>query len=215
MRPIIPALALALPLAALHAQTAVPYSGDRVRIHVTDPRMSWVFTGTLVFQDADSLTLVEQLKDGRVVDPSGAVGTAERRISVARSQVTRMEVSTGLHSTVGRGALIGAGAGAVAGLSTIAIVCASSDYECDASTGQVVAGTAYYAVAGAAAGAIGGLFRRHEKWVAAGEGPRASVLLRPSEEGTALGFAIRFCYWTGRRLSSARDGRKRYALTGT
>ncbi len=196
MRPIIPALALALPLAALHAQTAVPDSGDRVRIHVTAAGNSRQFIGTLVYQDADSVALLEPVRGGPLgassrVNPPGTPG---RHMSVSRAQLTRMEVSTGRHSSVGRGALMGGGIGVVGGaVLGVANLCSVNEsFLCFESPGQVVVVAAGTGVMGAAMGAIVGLFIHHETWVTAGEGPRASVLFRPSEEGTGIGLSIKF-----------------------
>ncbi len=199
MRPINLVLAIALPLASLKAQTTAPDSRNRVRIHFTDARTSRVVTGTLVFQDADSVTLREEVRAGPVdgssrVGPPAVRGTEERRISVSRSQVTRMEVSTGRHSRVGRGALIGAGVGVVGGaVLGVANLCSTNEsFLCFESPGQVVAVAAGTGLIGAGIGAILGVFIHHENWVTAGEGPRASVLLRPSEKGAAMGLAITF-----------------------
>lgn len=199
MRPNSLALALALPLAPLHAQTAVPDSGDRLRIHVTAAGNSRQIIGTLVFQDADSMILLEQGTNAGPVLPSSRIGSpvggvVERHVSVSRTQVTRMEVSTGRHSRVGRGALTGAGIGVVGGaVLGVANLCSVNEsFLCFESPGQVMAVAAGTGVMGAAMGAIVGMLIHHETWATASDGPRASVLLRPSDEGTSLGLAIRF-----------------------
>jgi hypothetical protein len=199
MRPLGMVLALALPQAALQAQTVAPDSGDRVRIHFADARTSRVVTGTLLFQDADSVTLLERVQAGPLV-VSSRVGAPSiqpvegRRISVLRPQISRLEVSTGRHSSAGTGAQIGAGIGVVGGVALgVASLCGNTDgMFCLDTPGQVVVLAAGTGVIGAAIGAIVGLCVQHERWVPAGDGPRASVMLLPSEKGGAVGVSIRF-----------------------
>jgi hypothetical protein len=200
MRPIgmVLVLPLALPLAALQAQTVAPDFGDRVRIHFTDARTSRVVTGTLLFQDADSVTLLEKVKAGPVMASPRAGPPAiqlieGRRVSVPRPQISRLEVSTG-HSSAGTGALIGAGIGVAGGVALgVASLCSNNDgMFCLDTPGQVVVLAAATGAIGAAIGAIVGLCVHHERWVPAGDGPRASVMLLPSETGGAVGVSIRF-----------------------
>jgi hypothetical protein len=199
MRPLGMVVALALPQAALQAQTVAPDSGDRVRIHFTDARSSRVLTGTLLFQDADSVTLLERVQAGPLV-VSSRVGAPSiqpmegRRVSVLRPQISRLEVSTGRHSSAGTGAQIGAGIGVVGGVALgVASLCSHNDgMFCLGTPGQVVVLAAGTGVIGAAIGGIVGACIHHEKWVDARGGPHASVLLLPSKTGGAVGVSIRF-----------------------
>jgi hypothetical protein len=199
MRSIGLVLSFALPMATLHAQSVAPDSGARVRIHVTDAQKSRVVTGTLLSQDADSVTLLEEARTDPVAassrfGPPGSRVTGGRRISILRPQISRLEVSTGRHSSAGAGALIGGVIGVTGGtVLGVANLCSSSDsFLCFESPGQVVALAVVTGILGAGIGAIAGAFVHHEKWVTASGGSRASMIILPSEQGAALGLSITF-----------------------
>jgi hypothetical protein len=106
-------LVFLLSAAPLAAQTAAPASGIRVRVTFSEAGTSRQVTGTLIFLDADSLAvLVAAPPAGSTMKAAPAV----QPVPLARSQVTRLDVSTGRHSSAGIGALIGAGIGVVGGV---------------------------------------------------------------------------------------------------
>ena len=103
---------LALACATLRHATgqAQPLEGQRTRISVTN-RTPSRFIGTLLQVRSDSIV----------------VQAEQQQIIIPRSQVTRVEVSRGQRSALGKGALIGALSGLLGGLVAGSVACASYD----------------------------------------------------------------------------------------
>lgn len=180
-RPVL--LALALLGSPLFAQDAPPDSGIRVRATYSAAGTSRQVTGTLITLDADSLTLL-------VAAPS------VQSVSLARSQMTRLEVSAGRHSSAGTGALIGAGIGVVGGVALgLAGQCSGDEVGwewCFDSQGYTVGFGAVFGALGAGLGAIVGAFVHHETWRSVAHPPAVGVILRPEGKRVAAGLSINF-----------------------
>lgn len=138
--------------------------GSRVRI-TTENRVT---TGTLERWTGDSL----------VFRPRGTEATA-----LPASAVERFEVSRERHSRVGRGALIGFGAGAGFGLLTGLLACSeeSCGTDSDEVTGLVTGVLVVTGAAtGAALGAVIGAFLHTERWqivpVGGADGARGAAI---------------------------------------
>ncbi len=117
--------------------------GDRVRVTAPNERVVGTFT---------------------VLKPDTLVVSVEsRRLAIPFASVTSLEVSRGQKSKSGKGALIGLGAGAAAGVVTALVGCA--DNSCDDVTGLVVlifgAGGA---LGGVLIGAVIGSFIQTDRW---------------------------------------------------
>jgi hypothetical protein len=125
--------------------------GKTVRLKTTERGARWV-RGELVSLDAESLR----------VAPEGRADTV-----VALMQVRRLDVSRGRRSRVGRGALLGTGIGAAAGLIVALIAVpseSSSDHFITTDAVRFVV-TLLGAVAGAGTGVVVGALSRAERWV--------------------------------------------------
>ena len=179
MRPItflVAVLAVA-PLTRLIAQEPPPVKvGDRVR--VTAPHED-IFRdiGTLARIDADTLV----------------VGAR----AIAVEWVTRLEVSRGQKSRVGRGAVVGGLIGGAIGLG-LAIAWVANDCEfadtsgCGSEVGIIAAGAAIVGLPGAGIGAAIGAVQRTDRWE---EVPldRLRVSFAPQRDGRfGLGLSVRF-----------------------
>jgi hypothetical protein len=147
--------------ASLKAQT-IP-SGDRVRATIemnvlvvrgagidTTVQTSRI-TGTLTQLGPDTLRIL----------PDGAQPDAPSTALVIHS-VTRLEVSEGRKSNVGKGALIGGGVGLALG-GGFALL-AASKVDTEVSTGEVLAFTGITAAVGAGIGALIGSLGGSERW---------------------------------------------------
>lgn len=162
------AFALVVPLDSM-AQSPELAVGARVR--VTSPRH---------YLNRDITTVTELRGDSMVV--TGKMGTR----TIALSNVTALDVSTGTRNNVGRYALIGLGAGALLGVTAGAT--AKDDCEDDlgfcpvpVSGGQFAAASALIGGAlGVVTGAITGSLHRTERWEKY-PGVRASIA--PSASG--------------------------------
>ena len=187
---ILVALLSATPIAA---QVASPDSGIRVRVTFSEAGASRQVTGTLIFLDADSLAV-------RVAAPSTGSTTrtapATQPVPLARSQVTRLEVSTGRHSSAGMGALIGAGIGIVGGVAVgLAGQCNGNEVGwtfCLDSQGYTVGFGAVFGALGAGLGAIVGALTHHETWRSVEQPPAVGIILHPEGDRVAAGLSIRF-----------------------
>jgi len=184
------ALLSATPLAA---QDASPDSGIRVRVTYAEAGTIRKVTGTLEFLDADSLAVL-------VADssPDSATNTdpAAHPVPLARSQVTRLEVSTGRHSSAGMGALIGAGIGVVGGVALgVAGQCNGDEVGwayCFDSQGYTVGLGAVFGALGAGLGAVIGALTHHETWRSVEHAPSVGIILRPEDNRVAAGLSIKF-----------------------
>jgi hypothetical protein len=193
MRPSGLALLIVLPIVPLQAQVAAPDSGIRVRVTFSEAGASRQVTGTLIFLDADSLAV-------RVAAPSTGSTTrtapATQPVLLARSQVTRLEVSTGRHSSAGMGALIGAGIGIVGGVAVgLAGQCNGNEVGwtfCLDSQGYTVGFGAVFGALGAGLGAIVGALTHHETWRSVEQPPAVGIILHPEGDRVAAGLSIRF-----------------------
>jgi hypothetical protein len=138
-----------------------PAAGARVRIRVSPgvepPRKGSRLTGTLTESGPDSLVLT--LPD-------------ERRVTIPRAAIRKMEVSRGRHR--GKGALVGAAVGLGVGLAVSGAAGATCDgWSCLGAGALLVVGTPVATVAGAGLGAAAG----KERWqpVEAARGPHLTV----------------------------------------
>jgi len=136
------------PILALASQARpVVAPGDRVRVTTED----WELVGTLLAQGDDSLRLQ-------------VIGEVTP-VSVARSAIKRLEISRGSHSSTGSGALIGLGAGVLAG----GALGAEANSPCDPEVfgcgpGLVVGGGLLVGAIGAGIGAVIGSLSHSEQW---------------------------------------------------
>ena len=122
--------------------------GATVRLKTTERGARWL-RGELVSLDAESLR----------VAPRGRADTV-----VAVTQVRRLDVSRGRRGQVGRGALLGTGIGAAAGLIVaLTAISPSGDHFIDPAAVRAIV-TVLGAVGGAAAGAVVGASLRDERW---------------------------------------------------
>jgi hypothetical protein len=154
--------------------------GSRVRLALAegserDSAPSGRLAGTVVRASADELWL--KVNDGRTS-------------VVPREAIERLEVSQGRRSR-GRGALIGAGLAAAAGLATTAIWSATcgSD-ECQIGTGF---GLFLYTPLAMMTGAgIGAAVPPGERWQSVPDDRRVGLRLRPERRGASVALALSF-----------------------
>ncbi len=160
MRRFLLLLLIPLSFTSLTAQDTLS-AGDKVRVTTEEERV----VGYLTAIEGDQLTL-----DASLVLPIASV--------------TRLEVNRGQKSMAGRGALIGAGAGAVAGGVTGLAVCAASScgFEADLTGVVVVVLGAGGALLGAGIGALIGSGTKVDRWETVPL-DRISVSLRPRGGG--------------------------------
>jgi hypothetical protein len=137
--------------AAMQAKTSL-HVGGKVRYKLDAPRANWR-EGELTGLDADTLRLVARDGGGR---------------AVATPQIRALQVSSGLRSNAGRGAMIGGILGATLGLG---LGFAASSDSCtgfcpapDIGAREVVAVTAILGGVGAGIGALIGATSRRDRW---------------------------------------------------
>jgi hypothetical protein len=193
-------LAAALPLAALSAQVPAPDSGARVRVRFTEAGTSRQVTGTLTFRDADSVTVVTE-KEAATAPATSRSGPrppqrspGPMRVSIPRAEISSVQVSAGRHSSVGTGALIGAGVGVAGGVTVgvLALCGNSSDFICFDNGGQVALFAGLTGAGCAAIGALVGALATHEHWVTVGDRAKLSPILVPIPHRTVAGLSIKF-----------------------
>ena len=194
MRTIAILLALAVQGTPLFAQGTLPDSGIRVRVTFSEAGASRQVTGTLMFLDADSLAVLVAAPSA---DSATKTAPAAQAVPLARSQVTRLEVSTGRHSSAGIGALIGAGIGVVGGVAMgLAGQCNGSEVGwftyCLDSQGYTVGFGVVFGALGAGLGAIVGALIHHETWRSVEHPPAVGVILLPAGDGVSAGLSIKF-----------------------
>jgi hypothetical protein len=168
-------LSLYSPLAAQSADTSTP-TALRVRIHragVTAPLI-----GGLVGSDQDSLYIDQ----------------ADGMVAVARRDVTKFEVSRGMHSNAGRGFGIGLATGAALGLVKGISIAANPDgCFCDPSPGTIAAVAGVMALPGALLGAAIGALSRSERWQKPNAGEeRFSLYMAPRRGRTVVALGMTF-----------------------
>jgi hypothetical protein len=169
-------LLMASPLAGV-AQ-AGPSVGATVRAKPTGPGARWV-QGELVALTADSVTI--------------RVHKGHDTVALATSTLARFQVSQGRSARTGKGALlglgIGAGAGLLFGLAAAADNCTGF---CEINVGpeDVLALTALGGGLGAGVGALIGAASHGERWQVAA--PRSAVRRGPTLQGAAVGLRIQF-----------------------
>lgn len=162
-----------LPILELGAQgTWAAGLGQRVR--VTTDSGAWI--GMLVQLDSTSLTL-----HGPGLSDSSAV-------TLARNRIRRLEISAGRRSNAGRGAAIGFGVGAAAGM-VLGIGCANSDGFLQCTDGEVAELTLLSGLWGAGVGALLGLVSTSERWELFGANA-ANVSL--AQHGLGLAVSLTF-----------------------
>ena len=169
------AVLLVLPLTATVAQEAPPPLEPGTRVRVTAPDID-KYDGTLQAMRGDTLT-VDTL-----------------RIAVA--SVTRLDVYRGQKSKTGKGALIGAGVGFVAGALTGLALCGERGTPCESDGSDYTAAAAVIlggggALLGAGIGAVVGSQIKGDRWE---EVPldRLQVSFVPQRDGFTLGFSVAF-----------------------
>lgn len=130
----------------------------------------------------------------RVSSESLYVESGGGTFAVARGDVTRFEVSRGMHSDAGRGFGIGLAAGAALGLITgIAYVSSPEACWCDPSPGLVAGVTAMVALPSAVLGAGIGALSHSERWRASRLPARPlSLEVMPRQGRMAVGVAMTF-----------------------
>jgi hypothetical protein len=149
-----------IPFTGLSAQA----DGTLIRIQTAARPGKWI-TGQAVGITADSIGIVP-------VKPPDT-------LRYERGELLRMDVSQGRKSNAGRGALIGSGAGLVAGLIWYATIDCTSDNPFDYACPVVATEIALIATAsGAATGAIIGAFSHRERWKGVKLGPQVSAALQ-------------------------------------
>ena len=176
MRRAAPLLAALLSLTPYAAPAQ--WAGQRVRLTTASEPARWL-AGTLVGQNADSL---------RVQAPHEIVP-----ISVARSAVVRLEISSGQRSAAGPGAVkgleFGALAGAVVALRGAGAPCAQLTTAAVCGELRTLAGAAVGGAVGAIVGAAIGSLVKTERWESASPAP-LQVAFAP--RGAALALSLPF-----------------------
>jgi hypothetical protein len=154
----------ALVLPDLHAQS----EPRRIRVEIRAEPRHWL-VGQTTDVTPDSVYLVpERSRD---------------TLGLARSDLRRIEVSKGIHSSAGVGALVGAG---ILGAAGIALTTSSA---CEGYCASPGTGFAVGAVAGAAAGGLIGAFIHHEKWQETALNVKVS---RKGRRGVGVGVTVPF-----------------------
>ena len=178
-------VSLVVPLSNLSAQQLSRLEGARMRVTAPDCGMSKM------------TTTLEALRGDTLLFPGQPTRSSNPIVPVKCpwASVTRLEVSAGRARRTGRGALIGCGAGAVAGLITGWLWChglEGSALDCgDPANGIVIGGIPGGAV-GAGIGAIIGALIKTDRWE---EVPlhQLRVSLAPQRDGWfTLGVLLRF-----------------------
>ena len=140
----------------LAAQEAPVEPGARVRVKAPPLQPDWV-RGTVVGWESGSLVLEPENPEG------------DTPLTLARDQITGLDVHRGRKSAAGKGALIGLGVGAVAGIAVGWGLCgAISDIPCETSDqveGSAIVG-AVFGLLGAGIGALIGLAIKTDRWEA-------------------------------------------------
>jgi hypothetical protein len=153
--------------------------GARVRVQPTGPGARWV-QGQLVALTSDSVA-IRRHKHGDTV-------------TLATRSLARFEVSHGRSARTAKGALLGLGIGAGAGL-LVGLALAADDCPgfCEINVGpeDVLALTALGGGLGAGVGALIGAVSSGERWQPVGP-PHAAGRHGPTVQGAALGLRIPF-----------------------
>lgn len=186
-----PTLALALILAPhLLAQEAEPEPGTRVRVTLSEQVLVSQRRGGGVLTESKEVVLTGAVATWELQTLVLDVGKGTQR-AIPRSQISKLEVSLGKRSNMGKGAWIGAIAGFVAGFGTTALLCGGSKCDDqgspdDADLQYALIGGALLAPLGAGIGAGIGAANKTDRWedvtaqrppVAMGVGRDGSVLL--------------------------------------
>ncbi len=116
-------------------------------------------------------------------------------VSVGLSAQTQVNVFTGRRSSAGRGAAIGGGIGALAGV-VIGLAagedCSSSDWICFDRSELAAAGAVAFGGAGLVIGLIAGALSHHDTWAPAGLSQTVRPAITTNPYGIGLGFSILF-----------------------
>ncbi len=175
-----------LPTQRARGQDALFEAGARVRVRAVDAGAfagstgsGTRFVGHLARIAGDSLWIQVGSTDGPLV-------------SIDRANIHELEISDGRKRNPGKGALWGAGVGlglgvlAVAALDDCTMGHGSFWFDfCEGEEDVLILGSI---AAGAAWGALVGLFIKSERWVAV---PPAALTLRGAREGVSLGLQVR------------------------
>jgi hypothetical protein len=161
---LLPMRYLAVVLVALFVATSSPLAaqeapvepGARVRVKAPPLQPDWV-RGTVVGWESGSLVLEPEKPEG------------DTPLTLARDQITQLDVHRGRKSAAGKGALIGLGSGAVAGFALGFAACAGntgSPCTNDAGEGSPAGFALALGGVGAGLGALVGLLFRTDRWEA-------------------------------------------------
>jgi hypothetical protein len=188
-------------LAVAQGPVAVPDSGARVRVTYSEGVESRTVTGTLTFQDADSMTLVDRPEAMILAAPSTSGPPSHQRqlrghrVSISQVTISSLEISGGRHSSTSLGALIGAGVGLAGGIALgVNYMCShNGDYFlCTDGVSEIVALSFITTAASAGIGAIVGSLIHHERWQPVPRQPLVTPILGRQGRGVAVGVALRF-----------------------
>jgi hypothetical protein len=167
------------PLVTVQAQWVQPKSGDRIRItaapyalHSQIARVLSVRSDTLFLDVAPAETL-----------------------AVALASVTRLDVRTGRHRNIGRGAAIGTFSGVAAGvmLGYIAGDDPPDEWIRSSASEKAVIGAVLLAAPGMVIGALVGAITVSDRWTSVPLGvARATPSLQMGRRGTRLGVSVSF-----------------------
>jgi hypothetical protein len=163
-----------LPLRAAEGSVSPLKAGDRIR--VSAPAFGKATTGRLLEVGPDVLKI--QLTDRR--DP----------VEMPRASLTSLERSLGRHSSVGKGALVGALVGAGLGIAVATKSYAGEDCDGSCTPYAVVVGAACVG-AGSLLGVIGGALIKTEQWETI-PARRIGLSVAPRPRGAAVALQVRF-----------------------
>jgi hypothetical protein len=136
-------------LAAADAGAQQLRPGDRIRVRTMSGGPAEM-VGTYQGSEPDHLVLFT---------------SQSTRVEVPWDNLSRLELSRGMQTNAGKGALIGLGVGGAAGLALgLAFVADDSGFYEDVNAGHVVFATLVFGAAGAGLGALIGLASKSERW---------------------------------------------------
>lgn len=181
------ALLALLPMQRARCQDALVEAGTRVRVR-TAPTAG--LAGSTATADA---RLVGHLQGSSGDSLWIRVGSADGPlVSIERADIRQLQISDGRRRNPGKGALLGAGVGLGVGVLAAATLddctVGTSRFWFDLCEGEEDVLILGSMVAGAAWGALIGMFIKSERWV---DVPPAALTLGPDRGGMALGVGLR------------------------
>jgi hypothetical protein len=169
-------LLLLLPVRLRAQEPTALMPGSRVRVHLTTPQPRLV-RGRLVSADADSLRLLTE--SGRDTLAFSTVG------------VSQLDTTAGRRTRTGKGALLGAGIGAAAGL-TLGLAATAegcSGFCADPTPGEIAAVSLILGGVGAGVGALIGSITHSDRWVPASK-HRMAIGVTPTFGKQGIGLML-------------------------